>query len=590
MLRNALVFGMAYISAIELENFQSIERRTRFELRPITLLFGPNSAGKSSLFDALELLQVLLDPTRFDEHQAAQMVHRWARRINDTEVSREMFLAIEYPFTFEDLDKVWADDSNWTGTMRRTKGPSFYINGEDEVAEHGLDRASVRMELRLKVAGSGRQATHRLSEFRCLLNDHQLVNLGIDPIVGRSSQSRRKELDGVNDWTRLLTVSNHFEFVNHALLSELKKIKGKGTWNLLIEDPNSVDHVQAEVTSLSLSPLKLLPVSSYTSWTSKELTERISRNAHDIIFYFGTLLFRSLRHAPGIVKSDRRTPNPHEALAVVDLGFRGWWSQNSFSPSSPASLLMSKATYHDEHFHGLAKLAHADLITQLLANENWVGGSAANQLESVRSQAEILNRINIHLEKHLFIESGYKIACASTLLVPIDLRETDPWAYYSLAQPAAVRLFLKDADNRSVEFEDVGSGVPFVLPILYVLAIHTLVRVQQPELHLHPALQSTLADVFIREFNRAAHQQFIIETHSEHILLRLLRRLRESEHTKHSELSLSSKDLSIFYFDPIQGKGTEVSKLDVTPMGDFTRDWPRGFFEERNEDLFYDWQ
>jgi predicted ATPase len=43
---------MTQITAIEMENFQSIERRTRIELRPITLLYGPNSAGKSTVFDA----------------------------------------------------------------------------------------------------------------------------------------------------------------------------------------------------------------------------------------------------------------------------------------------------------------------------------------------------------------------------------------------------------------------------------------------------------------------------------------------------------------------------------------------------------
>mgnify|MGYP003338713161 CR=1 FL=1 len=61
---------MAQITAIELENFQSIERRTRIELKPITLLFGPNSAGKSAIFDALDLLRVLLDPNEFDENRA----------------------------------------------------------------------------------------------------------------------------------------------------------------------------------------------------------------------------------------------------------------------------------------------------------------------------------------------------------------------------------------------------------------------------------------------------------------------------------------------------------------------------------------
>jgi hypothetical protein len=472
--------------------------------------------------------------------------------------------------------------------MHRTESPSFYINGEDEVAEYGLDKATVRIELKLKAVDGDQSKVHRLSEFRCSLKDKVLVSLSLPVAFDLSPKQRLKSHTDADDWIRILKLSNHFEFVNYALLSDLKKIKDRGTWNLLVEDTDEVDQVQAEVSSRSLSPFKLLPNSTYTSWTSKEFTAKITRNAHDIVFYFGTLLFRDLRNTPGIVKSDRRTPKPHEALALVDLGFGGWWSRNSFSPSSPASMLLTQAINHDEHFHGLAEIAHAGQLIGLARNENWVGSSTSKHLQKVKSRADILELINTHLARHLFVEHGYKLACASTLLVPIDLREDDPWAYYALAQPAAVRLFLKDDDNRSVEFEDVGSGIPFVLPILYVLAVQTLVRVQQPELHLHPALQSALADVFIREYNRQGRQQFFIETHSEHLLLRLLRRIRntETKSTKEPDLTLACRDLSIFYFDPQEKRGTVVSELPVTPMGDFERDWPRGFFEERNEDLF----
>ena len=82
---------MTQITAIEFENFQSIERKTRIEFKPITLLFGPNSAGKSAVFDALELLRVILDPNEFDEACAADMVNRWARWKGD-ETVRETFL------------------------------------------------------------------------------------------------------------------------------------------------------------------------------------------------------------------------------------------------------------------------------------------------------------------------------------------------------------------------------------------------------------------------------------------------------------------------------------------------------------------
>ncbi len=112
--------------------------------------------------------------------------------------------------------------------------------------------------------------------------------------------------------------------------------------------------------------------------------------------------------------------------------------------------------------------------------------------------------------------------------------------------------------------------------------------VQQPELHLHPALQSSIADIFIEELNENVGSQFLIETHSEHLLLRILRRIRESEKQKclSQLLELDNTQVAVYYFNPHVGGETHVSSLPISPIGDFYTDWPRGFFEERNNDLF----
>jgi hypothetical protein len=316
--------------------------------------------------------------------------------------------------------------------------------------------------------------------------------------------------------------------------------------------------------------------------------KKLCQIAADSFFYFGTMLSKSIRDKPGTVLSDRRAPNPEEALAVVDLGLTGWWSRTSFSPSSPAALLKSMSKNLDEHYQGLAEAAHAELLLRTAKTDFWGDSHAEKNIEPIRNKARILERVNHHLEKNIFTEKLYKVSCASTLMVPIDLDEDDPWSYYALAQPAAVRLFLQEGVGQKVDFQDVGSGIPFVLPILYSVACQGFVKVQQPELHLHPALQSSLADVFIEELNRVGSQQFLIETHSEHILLRLLRRIRDVEKEKNlsEEMKLSNDQIAVYYFDPQINGGTIVTQQLVTPLGDFYTEWPRGFFAERNRDLF----
>ena len=286
--------------------------------------------------------------------------------------------------------------------------------------------------------------------------------------------------------------------------------------------------------------------------------------------------------------SDRRTPKPKEALAVVDFGLKGWWSRDAFAPSSPANLLSSATAKLDEHFQGLAEIAHADLLLQAAQSNNWGSAHAAKNLESLHERARIFEKVNQHLEKNIFTEKLYKLSCASMLMVPLDLSEDDTEGYYALAQPAAVRLFLTDGSGSKVELQDVGSGIPFVLPILYSLACQGFVKVQQPELHLHPALQSSIADVFIEELNRIDAGQFLIETHSEHLLLRFLRRIRDASNGKclSEDLRITNEEIAVYYFDPQVSGATVVTRQLVTPLGDFYNDWPRGFFSERNSDLF----
>jgi hypothetical protein len=326
-------------------------------------------------------------------------------------------------------------------------------------------------------------------------------------------------------------------------------------------------------------------------WGTEELDTRMSqfaRNSSDITFYFGTLLGKFFRKSSPLVKADRRVPSPKEALTVIDPGQADWWGTSNFSPATPAKLISDLNNNIDPHYAIIARSAHAELLKQTTKAVFWGGAHAEKHLAIFCKESQLVEHVNQHLESRLFQEKVYKVKCSSTLMVPIDLSEEDPWSYYSLAQPATVRLYLEDGELRKTEFEDVGSGVPFVLPVLCAASFGGLIKIQQPELHLHPALQSSIADVFIEEAIKQEDSQFIIETHSEHLLLRLLRRIRDTEKkvTTSIELPLQPQDIAIYYFDPQVTGGTVVSRQLVTPLGDFYNDWPRGFFSDRDGDLF----
>jgi len=137
--------------------------------------------------------------------------------------------------------------------------------------------------------------------------------------------------------------------------------------------------------------------------------------------------------------------------------------------------------------------------------------------------------------------------------------------------------------NATVSHRDVGIGISQVLPVL-VMAYGSrgkILAMEQPEIHLHPALQSELADVFIESALGERENTFLLETHSEHLILRVMRRLRETYDGNLPEgmPPMRADDVAVLYVEPL-AEGSVVREMSLNDRGELVKAWPGGFFEE----------
>lgn len=144
-----------------------------------------------------------------------------------------------------------------------------------------------------------------------------------------------------------------------------------------------------------------------------------------------------------------------------------------------------------------------------------------------------------------------------------------------LAPGYSAILLRQPRTGRMENLADVGFGVSQVLPILATLSTveaGSTVLIEQPELHLHPEAQGNFADVLL-DLARRRSLGLVIETHSEHILLRMQRRVAEGKY--------GAEDVVTYFVD-----GGGVKRGDIEPSGRIRPGAvPDGFFEEDWADL-----
>jgi hypothetical protein len=197
-------------------------------------------------------------------------------------------------------------------------------------------------------------------------------------------------------------------------------------------------------------------------------------------------------------------------------------------------------------------------------NGEQIGQGGKNIADVLYTKPDVLNAVNKQFE---LFDLGYEIKISK-----FKDEETS-----ELSDVFAIRLIDKYT-KVNVSLLDVGFGISQILPVIIqsVSSENKTIVIEQPEIHIHPRLQAQLGSL-LAESVKSFGNRFIIETHSEHLLLRLKKLIRKGE--------LTHEDIAVVYVDR-GDSGSQCLELRLDSDGDFIDEWPNGFFDESFNEIF----
>jgi hypothetical protein len=537
------------ITRFTLGNFKAFGEAQEMPIRPITLIFGPNSGGKSSIIHGLLLGRRIVETGELDLHQA----------------------------TFEDQ-------------VLDLGGFSQYVH------QHDLDR-HVRwgVETRPNAGASAQEAIAvniEIADCRDPGAPNDLPNITVSSCEVSPEQRclvcLKRQTNG--------TLGPEYVDLQHPLFANLALPEPCGGESL--SDAIIRTHGSEEQFLTALSE-KL----AMTSLHAGTLTASLASKPKGLATLLGGLLFGpvGLLLAPAVAAAISGATGTNKSEA----------SGTEFEPLTYVIEVLQATVANTLQFvlADMLKVQYLGPLRSYPSRNTAVRGERAaswlsdgqHAWDALRNDPSVRAAVNDWLGSSDRLDTPYRLETRRLVdlqtVVNAISKHKDDTDYDALLSSVAaaqgpIRLELVLVDCRTgieLSLRDVGIGVSQVIPVLVnamSLKEH-VIAIEQPEIHLHPALQADLADVFIESALGDQRNIFLLETHSEHLILRIMRRIRES---RRGELpqgmpSIGPDDVAILYVEPV-GESSVVSLLELDEYGQLIDAWPGGFFEEGFHERF----
>lgn len=619
------------ISGYSIGNFQAIGKMQHVPIKPITLIFGPNGAGKSSLLKSLLVAQQAIQSNSISKDGTSHPMHPGSFR-DYARFGRNPFRERprEDVFPWDYAEDVHYVEPSWPVLLRLS------VNRIDQSREQNT----------LSVEVHFREGTlfidHPVSDLFIRLNDTCLIRWALD----NSGDFVLKYIDGAQfpdieslhfkNLAQLDIVSELFrmpasEFLPREWLRENAPLAAGSAYlrglmeglSAFLNESNACEtHSKATDLQHQLKRAQsdVAPrVREAIAEAYKKLIEAADSTFASLIYHGPlrpippTFLDLGSDNSPGLNAWRKVALEPE-----IQDKINNWLSSTAFSKkyrvefdrlildSNLECIASIIADLKSEHAlarwgsqnyleRNFAALKGTDLIAEEMVRARAEGKGKHDDDREYFDEDDAWQEVHRRFwhdcyplfEKAVAEGELYEFAVGAMKDLSWILGEKLSDARYG-ERTNFVRVKLVDvATGQKVSLKNIGVGFSQMLPILASAfgSKDSLIVVEQPELHVHPALQAEVADVFIESALGPSQNRFLLETHSEHLILRILRRIRETTAGKEVSFRVTHDDVAVLYVKP-GPDGSEVVELQVTPDGDFAQPWPDGFFPERAKELF----
>ena len=611
---------------MQIGNFKAFADVQRIPLRPLTLIFGPNSSGKSSLIHSLAFAYHAMKTGELDVHRTtiggdsidlggfSQYVHR--RNIRST---------VELAFTIS--------KDNFTARLKEllpevntvTVGVTIALTQRSKSLQELIDvffKDVLREISPFKVENFKKEIHKAFGEFIPKQLEEHLLSLANER-GDRAKEEAIKKLSTDNDFLSYIEQSTlegkvhvetfGIEVDEKPILSMSYRPEGFLQLDSLHNEHQSLLYI-IKSTIQSMTTTDTVESSDFES-----AAEAINELVPQISFSLGNLF-------PDKLRGEKSFQELFSQNQIVPIGkARKEGINNAISLYLPGiireivngcSSMVEQEIGCLNYLGPLRSYPPRHIAFSQYHDPNWqAGGGYA--WDTVRTNNEVRSKVNDWLGNSERLSTPYELRIRNLITIQdletkwpqvidkfneaasLELEKEDPtvfdWAEEFVANlPENLKKLepiLSDVqdlalfDKRSntlVSHRDVGIGISQVLPVLVsaYVARNKIVAIEQPEIHLHPALQAELGDVFIASA-RENKNIFLLETHSEHLVLRVMRRIRETCAGNLPEgcVPIRPEDVSILFVEP-DGPRSIVREMPLNERGELVKAWPGGFFEE----------